>query len=350
MNVMHIFVIGERLRGYPRNDVLLSALSDVHKTTECDMAKYSTWSRIKSLWSARNSYDALLAVQPTKKFVFPLLIIRPFWRGKYIGDAFTSLYDSFVFDRKLAGRWSVKAAYYFLLDWVFTHLCDVLFFDTMEHKEYFDRTFSLRTRPALIVPVAVDLNVMRSVTKKKLPHAEDGKFQVLFCGYFIPLQGVEHIIRAAHILRDHKDIRFTLLGSGQTKQKMEELVDSLSLPSLIFMGRVPYVDLLAYTKGVDLSLGIFGKSDKAKRVVANKVIESAALGVPIVTGRSAPVERFFEEGKNIFFSNMGDPVDLANAILRAYNTAELPRVGSAGQDVVARNFSVEHLRQIFKTL
>ncbi len=338
------------MREYPRNAVLLDTLKEVHESTEWETPKAAFGVVLPLLWRERFLYDAVLLLQPTRRFVFPMLCAKLFWKGRIIGDAFTSLYDTFVFDRAVAGKWSVKALYYFLTDWVFVHMCDTLLFDTEEHRAYFAATYGLGRRRALTVPVTVDMETMEHIQKKKLPHAKPDEFQVLFCGYFIPLQGVEHIIAAAYILREHPHIRFTLLGGGQTRQEMKELAQSLALPNLTFLHPAPYAEYLAYIKGADLSLGVFGNSGKASRVIPNKVVEAAALGVPLVTGQSAPVARYFTDGVNVFFANMADGEDLAKTILKAYTAKDLHQVGLRGQVVVREHFSKENLCNILKAL
>lgn len=160
----------------------------------------------------------------------------------------------------------------------------------------------------------------------------------------------EYIVGAADVLRENPNIHFTLLGAGQKRKEIEDLAQNLSLPNITFLGPVPYKVYLEYIKGADLSLGIFGGGDKASRVIANKIIESVALGTPLLTGRTAPVERYFKDGESIFFANMADAADLAKTILKAYNAKDLVVVSKRGQDVIRRHFSKDNLRNILKTL
>lgn len=338
------------MREYPRNVVLLDVLSEIHETTEREMPRGDFFACLRALWAVRNNYDALLILQPTQELILPLFVLKPFMRGEVIGDAFTSLYDTVIEDRALAGAMSLKAFYYAMLDRLLIAISDVLFFDTAEHEAYFRSKFVLGKRRTLVVPVAVDMAKMEHVTAKKLPHHHDGDFEVLFCGKFIPLQGIEHIIRAAALLRDEMHIHFTLLGNGQTYAAMQTLANDLLPLNLTWIERVPYDDLLAYTKGADLSLGIFGGSAKASRVISNKVVESLALGAPLVTLRNPPLTRLLKDGESVFFANPADPEDLAKTIRTAYNTKDLKAVGEAGKRVAARHMSEAHLKEILASL
>jgi glycosyltransferase involved in cell wall biosynthesis len=347
-----ILVIGPRLHTYPRHHVMLGALSSVASVEEAELRseRGSIFTALSILRKRGSGCDAVLFIQPAQRLAPLIFLYRVLSGKKIVGDAFTSLYDTFVFDRKLIGRMSPKALYYFFLDWLFVHACDVLLFDTEEHRDYFVKTFHIgRKTELLIAPVSVDMDVMNAVEPQSF-RDEPQAFNVLFWGLYIPLQGVEYIIGAAAILKDHPHIRFTLIGSGQTKDAAVKLASELRLTNVSFLLRMPYPELLAATKVADLMLGIFGESEKAGRVIPNKVIDGMALGVPVVTGKNSPMSRCFTDSENIFFCRMADADDLAKTILRAYNAENLREVGKRGQEVVLERFSKVPLTQIFSSI
>lgn len=347
-----ILVIGPRLHSYPRHHVILGALASAAQVEEAELTseRGSFFATLSVLRQKGDACDAILFIQPAQRLAPFIFAYRFFSKKKIIGDAFTSIYDTFVFDRKLIGQMSPKAVYYFFLDWLFVHVCDVLLFDTEEHRDYFVKTFHIsRTTELVVAPVSVDMEVMHAVEPQAF-RDEPQAFNVLFWGLYIPLQGVEYIIGAAAILKDHPHIRFTLIGSGQTKDAAVKLASELRLTNVSFLLRMPYPELLAATKAADLMLGIFGESEKAGRVIPNKVIDGMALGVPVVTGKNLPMGRCFTDSKNVFFCNMADADDLAKTILRAYNAENLREVGKGGQKVIEQYFCKTSLAQIFSTI
>ncbi len=345
-----IIVIGTRLHTYPRNHVILATLATVHPTREIELVSdRDYWGCFRALFCNGERPETILFVQPAQRFAPLIFLYRLTHRTHIIADAFTSAHDSLVADRRLVARYSPRALYHFAMDWLFVRSADTVLVDTEEHADYFRKKFGISDEPRIIVvPVTVDLGVMDRVVPKHLPDPE--AFNVLFWGYYIPLQGVEHIIRAAHILKDHPRTRFTLIGNGQTKPIVEKLAKELDTTNVTFLSRMPYEELLAYTKGADLLLGVFGESGKAARVVPNKVVDAAALGKPIVTGETPPVARFFKDGESVFFCRTADPEDLAQTILRAYNAHDRDKVGAAAREVVKSHFSVDALRFILSTL
>jgi glycosyltransferase involved in cell wall biosynthesis len=349
MNIMRIMILGRHMRNYPRNILVLDTLRRVHTTHEVDMDTPSLVSVLLLLFRVRHDWDALLLLQPARPFILPALLARFFWKGRIIGDMFTSQYDTIILDRKLAGRYSLKAVFHYLLDVLLVRACDTLWFDTQAHKTYVDKLVGLRGERTCIVPVCVDTARLRDVTPMVLSHVPSGAFSVFFGGYFIPLQGIETIIESARILKGRTDIYFTLLGSGQMRGEMESLVDAHGLTQVTFMPSVPYETYLGYMKGAHLSLGVFGTSHKARRVVSNKIVEGAGLGVPVLTGRSAPVLEVFTEGEDILCVPMGDAPALAQAILHAQQNPNLMRIGQNGKSVVEKHFSLSHLESIVES-
>jgi glycosyltransferase involved in cell wall biosynthesis len=295
--------------------------------------------------------DYILIPKEAQWFVFLLVLFKIFnSKVKIIFDAFISFYDTKVFDRKLVEENSLKAKYYYLLDYLLCRFSDILFFDTIEHRNYFVKTFKInKNKKLFILPMVLDIDlidrVVVSENVKSIFNKE--KFNVFFYGSYIPLQGVENIIKAANILKEKKDIQFVLLGGGQTFPEAKKIHNDFDLKNIIFVDRKPYKELLEYIKASDLCLGIFGGTDKAKRVVSNKVLEYLVCSKQTITGRSSAMERHFEDKKDLIYCNMADSEDLAKKIEYMYNNyEELKYLGENGRGVVERYFSEENITNI----
>jgi glycosyltransferase involved in cell wall biosynthesis len=79
-------------------------------------------------------------------------------------------------------------------------------------------------------------------------------------------------------------------------------------------------------------LGIFGASEKAKRVIPGKAFLALAMGKPLITGDSPAAQELFEHEKNVLLCDMGSSDALADAILRLKNDALLrQRIGKEGR-------------------
>jgi glycosyltransferase involved in cell wall biosynthesis len=63
-------------------------------------------------------------------------------------------------------------------------------------------------------------------------------------------------------------------------------------------------------------LGVFGGSDKAKRVIPNKAFQALACGVPLVTADTPAARELLTDGSDALLVPPADPEALAAAIRR----------------------------------
>ena len=66
----------------------------------------------------------------------------------------------------------------------------------------------------------------------------------------------------------------------------------------------------------DICLGIFGVSNKARRVISNKVWECLAVGRPIITGNGEGARSILKHGYHCLLVPHGDSKSIANALCR----------------------------------
>jgi glycosyltransferase involved in cell wall biosynthesis len=134
---------------------------------------------------------------------------------------------------------------------------------------------------------------------------------VVFFGLFTPLQGAPTIGHALRLLHERGvHVRATLVGSGQDADAVRREVADLS--NLTWRAWVDGAELPAVVAAHDVCLGIFGTTDKARRVVPNKVYQGAAAGTAIVTSDTPPQRRALGDGA--VYVPPGDAEALADAL------------------------------------
>ena len=126
-------------------------------------------------------------------------LARRFHR-RLIIDAFTPIYDSAVYDRRVTSPRSLAARRYRLIDWLALRLADRVLVDTDQHRAYFVQEFGARRDRLHVIPVGASREWLEA---PPAPHEEDGTL-VQFYGSYIPLHGVDVILRAAHALRGRR--------------------------------------------------------------------------------------------------------------------------------------------------
>jgi glycosyltransferase involved in cell wall biosynthesis len=160
---------------------------------------------------------------------------------------------------------------------------------------------------------------------------------VHFHGTYIPLHGIDTIIRAAKLLEED-GIRFRLLGDGQDRPAIEQLAQRLDVSNVEFAEPVPLADLPRQIARGELCLGIFGTTAKAQRVVPNKVFEYLAVGRPVLTADTPGIRSAFSD--ELALVEPGNADALAATIRRLLDDpAELERLAAAGRARFERDYS-----------
>lgn len=256
-------------------------------------------------------------------------------RRPVVFDVFFSLYDTAVTDRGLMGSRTVVARTARLADRLALRWADRVIADCPAHAEFLAEMAGLEPGKVGILYVGAADETFTPRPRRSTP----GVRLVLFYGTYVPLQGVEWIVRAAGILNHRSDVKFRLIGSGQDRPRVEALTPVGSW--IEFLDPVPLAELPVHLASADLVLGIFGTSDKADRVVPHKVYESLASGRPVLTGATRAVLGVFSD-EEVATCAVGDPDALASAIEELLDDdGRLASLSYMGRRTYEEHFSCE---------
>jgi glycosyltransferase involved in cell wall biosynthesis len=171
-------------------------------------------------------------------------------------------------------------------------------------------------------------------------------FTVTFIGTYIPLHVIHNILRAAKIIAEkNSDIRFTMIGEGQTFKENYRLYQDLGNTNVDFVPEfISREKLNIYYNQADLLLGIFGESYKACEVIPNKVYDALAVGRPILSMDSAAMRELFVDQETVFLVEGNSPEKIAEYILMLYKEDKLlHQVAKNGHLFFKQRFSREVL-------
>lgn len=252
--------------------------------------------------------------------MFVAKLLSKIMRKKLVFDTFISLYDSIVDDKKLIKKETLLADMIRWLDRTACHLADIVIYESREHKKYFEEELKVLTPKSHVLYVGADDAIF--YPRKNIKG--DNIFRVLYYGHFVPLQGIDYIIEAADMLKNNNDIKFKLIGRGQDMLRIKTMIERKKLKNIEFidtlMPREKLTEEIAFS---DVCLGIFGKSDKAGRVIPNKVYECLAMRKAVITGDTPSVRELFQNRKDLLLCERANAQAIADSIIKLKNDRTL---------------------------
>lgn len=311
---MTICYFGDYNPEYARTKVILKGLSlENVKVIHCNVRGTKGWELLWQLYKThqalREPYDVLFVGVGDSRIV-PLLA-RLIARAKVVWEPLFSIYDNFVFDRKLTSPHSPKALWYWLIDWLDCRAAHLIVLDTKTNAEYFHYEFNVPMKKLGWIYIGADDDVF----KEKERPANVGIFEVEFHGKYIPVQGAEVIVRGAKLLEEQKTlVHFTMIGSGQDRKRVEALAQELGVTSMTFLPFLTQQEITEYVARANVCIGLIGDVPRVKRAIPNKLYEAAAMSRVSINADTPALRELFTPGENVVAIPQGDHEALARAI------------------------------------
>jgi glycosyltransferase involved in cell wall biosynthesis len=334
---LRLMWIGTYESDYPRTRVLISGLRELgvevvechrpvweltrHKAGEflspsrlpVTAGRFATaWAQLALEQRRAGPVDALVTGYPAQLDTPFAAACARARRVPLIVDAMISLSDTLLGDRGRVG--SLAGASLERLDRLAVRRADLLMTDTESHAAYFASQFDADRRRIAAVPVGAEPDLFPRTPQPS------GEVHALFYGKLSPLHGLETVLAAAR-MPGVPPLR--LVGDGQLRPWLDAELAHNRPPGLEHVSWVPYERLGGELGAAAICLGIFGTSEKARRVVPNKVYQAMAVGRPIVTADTPAVRETLTDGENAILVPAGDPEALAAATIRLADDAEL---------------------------
>lgn len=281
--------------------------------------------------------DILYLPYPAIGMVIAAGLLPRWFRPKhFVVDAFISIYDTIINDRKL---WKPDAVFSKLLWWLERSAfrkATLVIVDTSQNAEFYSRILRLPRDRFVAIPLAT--NELEYVPHSYVP--SDGSCRVLFVGTFVPLHGIETIVAAAKKLSGFRNINFRILGDGADAGKMEAVVQravNIDWQRRWFSAK----ELAEEIESADICLGIFGSTAKAQRVCPYKLYAYARVGRATITGATEWLRSLgCDEWAAPFYGvRVGDEDALAEAIKMFAEDAAIRKTKSE----LCAQFYREHL-------
>lgn len=247
--------------------------------------------------------------------VFDLLVLTPFvkWRGvPLVWQIFISAYDTTVNDRRMVSKWNPVAWVLYACEWLAVRIADRAFIDTEAHARRIETVLGVAAGTIGSVPLGTD--PARFPPRPGPPTVHD-PLRVFFYGQYIPLHGIETIVRAAKRLEESGvAVQWELAGTGQEQARVSALIAELDVRSVRQLGWIDAAEIPGRIHDCDVGLGIFGTSGKAVTVVPNKAYEIAATQTPLISADTPALAGFAPGHPWVLRVPPGDDAALAECV------------------------------------
>jgi glycosyltransferase involved in cell wall biosynthesis len=312
---VRVLYFGTYQRDYPRNVLAIACLRragvEVVERHVTVWRGQENWSA--SFWTgAKMAVSELALLRPARRYValivgYPGHFDLPAAKVAALGrpivfNPLVSLEDTLVEDRARFRRGSMSARVLGGIDRQAFRMADLVVADTEAHADFFARHARIPRSRVEVCLVGADDRIFRPGWG--LP----ARFTALFVGKLIPLHGIETILAAAGLA---PEIPFRIVGSGQLGASLDDRPDNVE-----WVPWVEYEDLAGEYSRAGCALGIFGTTDKAARVIPNKVFQALACGTPVVTADTPAARELLVDGESALLVPPGDPAALAAALRR----------------------------------
>jgi glycosyltransferase involved in cell wall biosynthesis len=289
-----VLVFAVRDLKYPRNSILRAELAKL--TDEPVKSVPIEWGRPKiarlvqllrrGLADSKNS-SVIFVAEFGLQYAILGWIIAKLRRATLVVDHFVGTYETHVLDFGSARSRSPRGWYFAMVDRIAFRLADVVTIDTVVRGEALSMRYGAKRKSPQIavLPVgAPDWAKSLADEERKIPN---NVLQVLFYGNYIPLHGVDFIVRSLAHVPLKSPFLLTLIGSAPQRADIEALAKKLGVQDrMLFLDAVSESELAHHLQQSDVVLGIFGDTSKARTVIANKVWQGLYAGKTVITRTS----------------------------------------------------------------
>jgi len=148
-------------------------------------------------------------------------------------------------------------------------------------------------------------------------------------GRMVRTKGFDTLVKASHQLRQRGiDHNLIIIGDGPQRPELQRLIESLGLHDAV---RLPgycspreVQTALAEADAFVLPVG-WDPILKIPEGVPVALMEAMAVGIPVVSGRTAGIPELIEDGITGFLANPGDHSDLAEVVARLFSLSNEDR-------------------------
>jgi hypothetical protein len=154
--------------------------------------------------------------------------------------------------------------------------------------------------------------------------------------------GLETLLDAAELCREHPRMKFLVMGEGAERERLEASARKRGLRQVLFRDFVPHEEIPSYLAGLDASIIHLKPDPLFRTVIPSKIFESMAAAVPMVYAVEGEGARIVADSGAGICVPPGNPRAMADALLELErDPAGGRRMGALGQRAAREHYSRE---------
>lgn len=290
--------------------------------------------------------DVIYVGYPGHLDVYLAWIVARLFRCKLVFNPLVVFYTGFVDDQGILKPGSFMAQMFKWGEGIMYRLCDLVLADTPSQKDHLMKLFGLPASKIEVLPIGADDTIYHF---EGYGNVRDSYFNVMYYGLYSPLHSCPVIIEAAKLVRDTANIRFVMVGKGQTYDKTYALAQKYKLTNVEFYPDMNEFNSADTLQRADIFLGFIARHPSVDRIVPNKVYQGMALGKAVITARAAAIASILTDQKDVYLVEPDNAESLSAAILDLYkHPQKTAQIARSGREVFMKHFTPHAVGEMLK--
>ncbi|MGV2831203.1 glycosyltransferase [Myxosarcina sp. GI1(2024)] len=178
------------------------------------------------------------------------------------------------------------------------------------------------------------------------PTADSSTKLVSVCR-LVEKKGIEYAIRAvAKLARSRRNIEYNIVGDGELKPKLQELITELNIGDRIkLLGWKQKTEVIDLLNNSDLLLAPSVTARNGDREgIPVALMEAMAMGLPVISTLHSGIPELVEHGVSGFLVPERDSDAIAEKLEYFLEHPEVwTEMGKAGREIVTQNYNIDKL-------
>lgn len=246
--------------------------------------------------------------------------------------------------------------YFEALERKYYRLADAIITTAPYAYEYMEEKYSVDKNKVFHIPHGIDVeqfdknaNQRDEILSNQLKMLLDKNFCVTYTGALSKSEGLPTLVQSAAYLKDIKDLKILIVGSGSEKEILEDIIAKEELNNVIMIDKQPRSHVPLILKKSDiLFCGLMERKVFKYGISKNKFYDYMAAKKPVVFASSVR-DSLIDKAQAGITIKPNDPEILANTIRYLYKNIDSigKQYGKNGREYVEKYHTVEKITSRF---